>query len=571
MGAALALGDGVDLVDDHRLDRAQHLAGSGGEDQVERLRRRDQDVGRVAAHRLALLLRRVAGPQRDRDLRPDPRQRGAQVALDVVGEGLERRDVDQPGPLTRASGSRERLSIPQRKAASVFPEPVGAQISVLAPLEIAGQPPACAGVGASNDFSNHLRTGAENGSSACFALAFRSEANPLILRTGASGQTRLPGLCLPPMTSERVKLLERIYARWGAGDFSRDPDLPEDFTLIMSADIPETGTYAGREGVAGYMAQFLEPWDRLTITAQEMTERGDKVLVKVAQRGIGSASGADASQEMVNLWTFSGGAPVRMRVTLDEAAARSELERSMSQTPEPFTKTYRLAMAVCRPLAWWGRMTVEGVEAMPRSGPVLLAGNHDSYFDPLVIGMAARPRRQIRALAKSALWDVRGLGPILNGMGQVPIERAAGDADALRRGRSRSCAQGSCIGVFPEGTISVGREMRARSGFGRLRSRCPEAHLVCVAVTGVPDYARFPKRPDIHVRFFEPASGQTRPGETATEVSERLMAEIRAIAPPVDAGRDPVATRAKWEAKAEALEAKRRERAERETQAAEVE
>ena len=41
------------------------------------------------------------------------------------------------------------------------------------------------------------------------------------------------------------------------------------------------------------------------------------------------------------------------------------------------------------------------------------------------------------------------------------------------------------------------------------------------------------------------------------------MAEIRGIAPPVDAGRDPVATRAKWEAKAEALEAKRRERAER--------
>ena len=82
-------------------------------------------------------------------------------------------------------------------------------------------------------------------------------------------------------------------------------------------------------------------------------------------------------------------------------------------------------------------------------------------------------------------------------------------------------------------------------------------------MTGVPDFVRFPKRPKIHVRFFEPASGQTRPGETAAEISERLMAEIRGIAPPVDAGRDPVATRAKWEAKAEALEAKRRERAEK--------
>jgi 1-acyl-sn-glycerol-3-phosphate acyltransferase len=230
-----------------------------------------------------------------------------------------------------------------------------------------------------------------------------------------------------------------------------------------------------------------------------------------------------------------------------------------SASPEPFTKTYRGAMAVCLPLRLWGRMSVEGLEAIPRSGPTLLAGNHDSYFDPLVIGMAARPRRQIRALAKSSLWDVRGLGPILNGMGQVPIERATGDAGALQRAIEVLRA-GSCIGVFPEGTISCGREMRARSGFGRLAVEIPEAQLVCAAVTGVPDFVRFPKRPDIHVRFFEPASGQTQPGETPAQVSERLMAEIRAIAPPVDAGRDPVATRAKWEAKAEALEQKRRER-----------
>lgn len=239
-------------------------------------------------------------------------------------------------------------------------------------------------------------------------------------------------------------------------------------------------------------------------------------------------------------------------------------------SPEPFTMTYRLAMAVCRPLAFWGRMSVEGLESIPRSGPLLLAGNHDSYFDPIVIGMAARPRRQIRALAKSALWDVRGLGPILDGMGQVPIERATGDAGALQRAIDVLRA-GSCIGVFPEGTISVGREMRARSGFGRLAVEVPDARLVCAAVTGVPDYVRFPKRPDIHVRFFEPVSGQTRPDETATQVSERLMAEIRAIAPPVDAGRDPVATRAKWEAKAEALDAKRRARAEEPTEATEVE
>ena len=228
--------------------------------------------------------------------------------------------------------------------------------------------------------------------------------------------------------------------------------------------------------------------------------------------------------------------------------------------PEPFTRTYRVAMAACRPLAAWGRLSVEGLEALPRSGPTLLAGNHVSRRDPVIFGRAAARRRQLRALAKSSLWDIRGLGPVLNGMGQIPIERAAGDADALASG-IKALRAGACVGVFPEGTITCGRHLRARSGIGRLAVEVPEARLVCVAIEGAPDYARFPKRPSVRVRFFEPASGPTRPGETPADVAERLLAEIRAIAPRVDAGRDPAATLRKYELKAAAHEEKRRERA----------
>jgi 1-acyl-sn-glycerol-3-phosphate acyltransferase len=233
---------------------------------------------------------------------------------------------------------------------------------------------------------------------------------------------------------------------------------------------------------------------------------------------------------------------------------------SDSAPPEPFTRTYRLAMAACRPLAALGRLRVEGLEALPRGGPVLLAANHDSKMDPVIIGLAAARRRQIRALAKSSLWDVRGLGRVLDGMGQIPIERAAGDAGALDRA-IEALRAGACIGVFPEGTISCGRELRARSGIGRLAVAVPEARLVCVAIEGAPDYVRFPKRPSARVRFFEPASGQTRPEETPTDIADRLLAEIRAVAPRLDAGRDPAATLRKYELKAAAHERKRRERA----------
>ena len=195
------------------------------------------------------------------------------------------------------------------------------------------------------------------------------------------------------------------------------------------------------------------------------------------------------------------------------------------------TNTYRVAMAVNRPVALWGRLETEGVEALP-DGPLLVIGNHDSHWDPVMIGHAARHRRQIRALAKSDLWKVRGLAPVLNGMGQIPIIRGSGDKAALSRA-VEALREGSCIGVFPEGTRSRGEVLRARSGVGRLALEVPEAHVTLVAVTGTADLTGFPRRPRLRVKFFDPAGGQPRPGEDPGELSGRLLAEIRAIAPPL--------------------------------------
>jgi 1-acyl-sn-glycerol-3-phosphate acyltransferase len=192
---------------------------------------------------------------------------------------------------------------------------------------------------------------------------------------------------------------------------------------------------------------------------------------------------------------------------------------------------YRTAMAVCRPAMLWGRLEVEGLEVLPESGPVLVVGNHDSHWDPVTVGVAAIRRRQIKALAKSDLWKVRGLAPVLNGMGQIPIERGAGDAGALARA-IEELRGGACIGVFPEGTRSRGREMRARSGVGRLALEVPEAKLVCVAIEGTSDLTGFPRRPRIRTRFFEPREGQAKLGEEPGELAARLLAEIRELVPP---------------------------------------
>src|SRR4051812_44373512 len=204
---------------------------------------------------------------------------------------------------------------------------------------------------------------------------------------------------------------------------------------------------------------------------------------------------------------------------------------------DALTPAYRLVMNLSAPMVrGWGRLQVSGLEHLPPEGPVLLAGNHDSYWDPIAIGYAARDVRQIHALAKSSLWKNAVVGKVLDGMGQIPIDRGTGDVAAMSRAID-GLRSGVCIGIFPEGTRSKGRALRARSGFGRLAEAVPEAQIVCCTVTGTTDIAAFPARPTIDVRFFRPAGGGLQPGERAADFAARLLEEIRASAPIVGLGR----------------------------------
>ncbi|MEJ1975503.1 MAG: hypothetical protein WDN49_04880 [Acetobacteraceae bacterium] len=105
VGAALVRRDGVDFVDDHRSGGREHLAaGLRAQQDVERFRGGDEDMRRPLAHPCALGGRRVARahPGADLDigeaaplqLLPDAGQRRLEVAVNIVRQRLERRDVD---------------------------------------------------------------------------------------------------------------------------------------------------------------------------------------------------------------------------------------------------------------------------------------------------------------------------------------------------------------------------------------------------------------------------------------------------------------------------------------------
>jgi hypothetical protein len=115
VAAALAGGDGMDLVDDHRAHRRQHAPARGrAEQHVERLGRGHEDVRRLAQVLLAVPGGGVAGAHgaadvhvrqaQHRQLGTDARQRRLEVQADVVGQRLERRDVHHCGLVGQAAG-----------------------------------------------------------------------------------------------------------------------------------------------------------------------------------------------------------------------------------------------------------------------------------------------------------------------------------------------------------------------------------------------------------------------------------------------------------------------------------
>jgi 1-acyl-sn-glycerol-3-phosphate acyltransferase len=130
--------------------------------------------------------------------------------------------------------------------------------------------------------------------------------------------------------------------------------------------------------------------------------------------------------------------------------------------PEPW---YRLAEWTLRPLiASWFNWRFEGIEHVPREGPVLVACNHISYFDPLAHAyMLVRAGRRPRFLAKRELYDNSFLRLALLGAGQIPVERGSGSrapVDAAKQALNR----GEAVVVYPEGTVTGRPDLMPMSG-----------------------------------------------------------------------------------------------------------
>src|SRR5688572_4222528 len=142
---------------------------------------------------------------------------------------------------------------------------------------------------------------------------------------------------------------------------------------------------------------------------------------------------------------------------------------------------YGLARVLAYPLRLAFRIRMSGKELVPRSGPVLLAGNHVSVLDPLfILWLGERTHRKVRFLAMAELWDSRFLRFFLVHTKQIPVDRETATAGGSLAHAARALAEGELVAVYPEGSVSPDLEpMPGKTGIARL------ARLADVPVTPV--------------------------------------------------------------------------------------
>jgi 1-acyl-sn-glycerol-3-phosphate acyltransferase len=192
-----------------------------------------------------------------------------------------------------------------------------------------------------------------------------------------------------------------------------------------------------------------------------------------------------------------------------------------------------LEMTVTPTLRVVYRPCVTGLDYVPRSGPVIIAGNHISAADEVFTPLAAR--RQVFYLAKAEYFTTPGLkgkamAAFFGGIGQVPVDRNATRAAAASVDVCvRLLAEGKAFGIYPEGTRSPdGRLYKFRTGVARIALRTG-APVVPVGLVGTdrvqPPGTRRWRIAPVQVNFGAPLDFSGRQSEERSSRALRTVTD----------------------------------------------
>jgi len=201
---------------------------------------------------------------------------------------------------------------------------------------------------------------------------------------------------------------------------------------------------------------------------------------------------------------------------------------------------YRILKSFLAPLLMLlFRPKVTGLRHVPTTGPVIIASNHlsfsDSIFMPLVVP------RKVTFLAKSEYFTSPGIKGFIKkltfiALGQVPVDRSGGKrSEAALLTGLRVLNEGSCVGIYPEGTRSPdGRLYKGRTGIARMAIESGAA-VVPVAMFNTaeiqPTGQVVPKVRRVEMIFAEPMyfTGDSTDPAVLREATNKIMDVIAAM------------------------------------------
>ncbi len=199
-------------------------------------------------------------------------------------------------------------------------------------------------------------------------------------------------------------------------------------------------------------------------------------------------------------------------------------ERSSSQRSFAQRAWYQFLQLVCRLLAVIVfRLRCFGRDNVPASGGALVLANHQSNFDPVLVGLSTN--RRLNYLARQTLFKFPPFRWLIDSLDAIPIDREglglAGLKETLRR-----LKRGELVLMFPEGTrTSDGELARLKPGFCAVARRA-NVPLVPVGLDGAfeswPRSQKLPQRSVLRVHFGPPLL----PSEIALLDDDALVAEI---------------------------------------------
>ena len=192
------------------------------------------------------------------------------------------------------------------------------------------------------------------------------------------------------------------------------------------------------------------------------------------------------------------------------------------------------------------RIHVEGLQNVPKSGPLIIVANHMSNADPPLVHGYLTPAlgRPMHILAKESLF-VGPVGTFLKSQGITPVKSGGSDIEAYRTA-SAVLDDGNVLTVFPEGTRSrTGQLGEPKPGVAMLATRT-RAPILPVGISGTDRFlgrgSRFPKiGARIVIRVGKPFTAdldKSKPRRAAMDaVTDRIMGEIATLTEPRHRGR----------------------------------